>query len=179
MAIRHQRHHLMMRKFPSRRVPEGGRGPWGYTACTDATLLPQHATGLARLSRALSHLPSPTSKSSSVLNPRCQGYVVEESWIRSQDGEAEGLTNDTLIERPARAASGICLVTAVRTRTGLGRRDTGPLPLVFCMAPTTGSPGQWEAVPDDLYGDRCLHRCCELQGLPRVPRDSLRSHSWI
>lgn len=75
MAITRQRYHLAMRKFPSHRVPEGGSGLWGDSACPDVTLLLPRVTGPARLSRVLSHLPNPTSKNSSVPKARCKGYT--------------------------------------------------------------------------------------------------------
>lgn len=154
----------MMRKFPSNSVLEGGRGPWGDSTCPHMTPLPQHVMGAARLSGALSHLPSSSSRSSSMLHGG--GTMAKEI---SQ--EVEGLTNDTLIQRPARAASGICLVTALQSHISLGRRDTGPLLVLFLMALTSGSPGQREVVPDELYSDRWLCHHHKPQGLPPLPTE--------
>lgn len=84
MAIKHQRYHLAMRKFPSHRVPEGGRGLWGDSACPDVTLLPRHITGPATFSRVLSHLPSSTSKNSSVPKARCKGIMAKETSHRAR-----------------------------------------------------------------------------------------------
>lgn len=156
-----------MRKFPSHRVQEGGRGPWGDSACPDVTLLPQHVMGTARLSSALSHLPSPSSRSSSMPNPRCKCCMEKASWLKRQVREIEGFTNNTVFQRPAKAASGICLVTALQSHTSSGRRDIGPLPLVFLMALTCGSPGQREAVPDELYSGHHY----KPQGLPPLPTE--------
>lgn len=102
MAIKHQKNHLAMRKFPSGRVQEGGRGPWGDGTCPDVTLLPWH--GPARLARVPSHLPSPTSKTSSIPKARCKGYTEEALWLRRQARELEGFTNDTLVQRPAKSS---------------------------------------------------------------------------
>lgn len=85
--------------------------------------------------------------------------------------QIEGFTNDTLIQRPARAVSGICLVTALQSHTSLGRRDIGPLPLLFLMALTSGSPGQREAVPSELCSDRWLCHHHKPQGLPPSPTE--------
>lgn len=79
-----------------------------------------------------------------------KGYMEEVSGLKSQSRKVEDFTNSTLVQRPARAVSGICLVTALRSHPSLGRRDIRHLPLVFLMSPSSGSPGQWEVVPDEL-----------------------------
>lgn len=119
-------------------------------------------------------LPPPTSPTTSKKLKRAKGkgYKEEALRLKRRARELEGFTNDTLVQRPTRTASGICFVTALRSPTSSGRRDIGPLPPVFRMAPTTGSAGRREAVPDELYGDRWLRR--KPQGLPPSPREGPR-----
>lgn len=49
VAIKCQRYHLAMRKFPGRRALGGGRGPWGDSARPGVTALPWHGPGQALL----------------------------------------------------------------------------------------------------------------------------------
>jgi len=136
VAIKCQRYQLAMRKFPSRRVPEGGRGPGGDSACPDVTLLPRHVPCSARLSHVLSHLPSPTSKNSSVPKARCKGYMEQALWLKRQARDLHSFTSDTVPPRHARAVSGTCLVTALQPPTSSERKDIGPLPPVFLLHST-------------------------------------------